>query len=148
MEQNPADDIQIFRLNTVTYGTSSAPFSAIRCLTHLSDLYKDTLPVGAKVIRSDFYVDDLLTGADNFEDLSKIRDQAKEILSSAGFNLTKWCSNHPNFETDTGNKLLTTDSDSVKALGIHWAPKNDLFEFRLEDSFQELNATKRNISFV
>ena len=122
--QNPGDDIKICRLNTVTYGTSSAPFSAIRCLTHLSDLYKDTLPVGAKVIRSDFYVDDLLTDADNFEDLSKIRDQAKEILSSAGFNLIKWCSNHPNFETDTGNKLLTTDSDSVKALGIHWAPKN------------------------
>ena len=72
--QNPGDDIKICRLNTVTYGTSSAPFSAIGCLTHLSDLYK--------VIRSDFHVDDLLTGADNFEDLSKIRDQAKEIFSS------------------------------------------------------------------
>ena len=87
------------------------------------------MPVGSKVIRSNFYVDDLLTGADNFEDLSKIRDQAKEILSSARFTLTKWCSNHPNFETDTGNKVLTTDSDSVKALGIHWAPKNVLSNF-------------------
>ena len=95
----------------------------------------------AKVIRNDFYVDDLLTGADNFEDLSKIRDQAKEILSSAEFDLT----NHTNFETDTGYKLLTTDSDSVKMLGIHWATKNHLFEFRLEDSCQKLKATKRNI---
>ena len=81
----------------MTYGTASPPFSAIRCL-------------------SDFYVDDLVTGADNFEDLSKIREKAKEILSSGGFNLRTLCSNHPNFETDTGNKLLTTDSDSVKAL--------------------------------
>ena len=68
--QNPGNDIQIFRLTTVTYGMSSAPFSAIRWLPHLSDLYKDTLPVGAKVIRSDFNVDDLITGANNFEDLS------------------------------------------------------------------------------
>ena len=54
----------------------------------------------------------------------------------------------PQFWNDKANKLLTIDSDSVKALGIHWAPKNDLFEFRLEDSFQELNATKRNIPSV
>ena len=115
----------------------------------ISAIYtEDTFALGAKVIRSDFSVDDLLTGADNFEDLSKIWDQAKEILTSALFNLTNWCANYPNFETDTSNKLLTTVFSSVKVIGIHWAPINDLFEFRLEYSFQQLNATKRNVLSV
>ncbi|XP_046807533.1 uncharacterized protein LOC124420043 [Lucilia cuprina] len=38
--QNPSDSLNVFRLNTVTYGTASAPFLAIRCLIQLSDLYK------------------------------------------------------------------------------------------------------------
>ena len=56
--QNSSDSLQVFRLNTVTYGTASAPFLAIRCLIELSYLYKETLPIGSKVVRSDFYVDD------------------------------------------------------------------------------------------
>ena len=38
--EKQSDNIEIFRLNTVTYGTSSAPFLAIRCLTYLSELFE------------------------------------------------------------------------------------------------------------
>ena len=114
-----------FRLNTVTYGTASAPFIAIRCLIHLSDIYKETLPIGAKVIRSYFYVDDLLTGAKSYDELILIRNQ-----TSAGFNRTKWFSNHPGFLSSLQKEeLIHNDSDSSKALGIHWVPKNDIFIF-------------------
>ncbi|XP_075156375.1 uncharacterized protein LOC142229674 [Haematobia irritans] len=56
-----------------------------RCLTYLSQLYKEALPIGANVIQKDFYVDDLLTGADCYEDIISIRDQAtkRNILSVA-----------------------------------------------------------------
>lgn len=105
----------------------------------MSDLYKETLPIGAKVVRSDFNVDNLLTGADSFEELKTIRDQVIQILSSAGFNLTKWFSNHPDFNgSDNIEKLLHNDSDSAKALGIHWVPKNDSFKFHLENNFKDL----------
>ena len=146
--EKPEDPIQIFRLNTITYGTSSAPFSAIRCLSYLSEQFKDIFPIGSKVLNRDFYVDDLLTGANNLTELSTIQSEIKDILSSAGFNLTKWFSNHPKFEaTTSGNKVLT-DSESTKALGIHWAPKNDSFEFHLDSDFENLKATKRNILSV
>lgn len=36
--QNPSDSSQVFRSGTVTYGTASAPFLAIRRLIELSDL--------------------------------------------------------------------------------------------------------------
>ncbi|KAI8116339.1 hypothetical protein CVS40_11578 [Lucilia cuprina] len=146
--QSASDSLQVFRLNTITYGTSSAPFLAIRCLIYLSDLYKETLPIGANVIRSDFYIDDLLTGADSFDKLITIRDQVTQILSSAGFNLTKWFSNHPDFNiSDRTEKLLQNDSDSAKALGIHWENflRRMIHLSYLENDFKNLKATKRNI---
>ena len=54
------------------------------------------LPIGSQVVRKDFYVDDLLTGADSIDELDVIRTQVTKILKSAGFNLTKWFSNHYN----------------------------------------------------
>ncbi|KAI8116345.1 hypothetical protein CVS40_11573 [Lucilia cuprina] len=50
--QSASEPLQAFRLSTITYGTYSAPFLAIRCLIYLSDLYKETLPIGANVIRT------------------------------------------------------------------------------------------------
>ena len=82
--RNPSDSLQVFRLNTVTYGTASAPFLAIRCLIELSDLYKETLLIGSKVVRSNFYVDDLLTCGESFKELITIRDRtdkATELLN-------------------------------------------------------------------
>lgn len=78
--ENPSECLRIYRLNTVTNGTSSAPFQAIRCLIYLSNLYQEKLPVGSKIIRNDFYVDYLSTGADNLNDIANIRQQTLQDL--------------------------------------------------------------------
>lgn len=144
--ENQSDNLEVYKLNTVTYGTSSAPFLAIRCLTYLSEQYQETLPVASAIIRKDFYVDDLLTGADTVEELHIIRSQVSQILQSAGFNLTKWFSNYSdNSEYLQNEKTLQINNDSTKALGTYWLPKNDTFKYHLEDSFRNLKATKRNI---
>jgi len=57
------EKVQTFRLNTVTYGTSSAPFLAVRCLKELAIREEMKYPVAAKVLQTDFYMDDLITGA-------------------------------------------------------------------------------------
>ena len=36
-------------------------------MIELSGLYKKTLSIGLKVVRSDVYVDDLLTGGESFD---------------------------------------------------------------------------------
>ncbi|KAK9678912.1 Pao retrotransposon peptidase, partial [Popillia japonica] len=65
-------------LKTVTYGTASAPFLAIRSLQELAN---DTANDGIRrVILEDFYVDDLITGGDSLDTLQVIRDfQVPEI---------------------------------------------------------------------
>ncbi|XP_037930699.1 uncharacterized protein LOC119665544 [Teleopsis dalmanni] len=148
--ENSSDELKVYKLNTVTYGTSSAPILASRCLTHLSDIYQLTYPREANSIRNDFYVDDLLTGSDNFENLETIRKEVSYILNEAGFQLAKWFSNHSAYEsTELLEKpLKINDSDITKALGIHWLPKSDIFKFHLEEKFNHLRARKRNILSV
>ncbi|KAH9636483.1 hypothetical protein HF086_002183 [Spodoptera exigua] len=62
--------INILQLNTVTYGTAAAPFLSTRCLRQLADDCTD--PMISEVIKHDFYVDDLLTGCSNQNDLLHI----------------------------------------------------------------------------
>lgn len=50
---------------TITYGTALASFLATRCLKHLADQDANKLSTGSVRVRRDFYMDDLLTGADS-----------------------------------------------------------------------------------
>ncbi|XP_041449541.1 uncharacterized protein LOC121404266 [Drosophila obscura] len=140
-------DVQTYRLNTVTYGTASAPFLAIRCLVELAKVYAKSHPVASQVIANDFYVDDMLTGANSLEELGRIRQEVSEVLEAVGFMLANWASNHPHLLSDSGQeKSLQFDpSASIKTLGIRWNPQTDLFHYQLDDSFDSLPPTKRNI---
>ncbi|XP_011858888.1 PREDICTED: uncharacterized protein LOC105556405 [Vollenhovia emeryi] len=68
---NTNSDVNTYELLTVTYGTSSASFLATRCLKHLAELYRTEFPVGSRHVERDFYVDDLLTGADTSKRLNE-----------------------------------------------------------------------------
>jgi hypothetical protein len=48
---NPNQPLQIFRLTTVTYGTASAPFLAVRCLQQLAHENKNDYPSASNVIK-------------------------------------------------------------------------------------------------
>lgn len=58
---NLTHPLRTYSLNTVTYGTASAPFLAIRCLVELAK-------VNIQKLRKSYgttYVDDLITGSDS-----------------------------------------------------------------------------------
>ncbi|XP_067119162.1 uncharacterized protein [Centruroides vittatus] len=59
--------IQTFSLNTVTYGTTSAPYLATRTLKQLAIDESVEFPRAAKIVLRDLYVDDMLTGVNNSE---------------------------------------------------------------------------------
>ncbi|CAG9127523.1 unnamed protein product [Plutella xylostella] len=66
----PSEPIQIYNLNTVTYGTASAPYLATRCIVQLGKECDDKAV--SEAILKDFYVDDWLSGADSEEELIHI----------------------------------------------------------------------------
>ncbi|XP_065075524.1 uncharacterized protein LOC135699251 [Ochlerotatus camptorhynchus] len=57
------EPLRTYQLTTVTYGTSSAPYLATRCLKKCAEEGENTHPDTANVINNNFYVDDMLTGA-------------------------------------------------------------------------------------
>ncbi|XP_072389614.1 uncharacterized protein [Diabrotica undecimpunctata] len=93
--ESPSDPLQHFALNTVTYGQASASFLAIRCLFELANECQLSQPEIAKILRQDFYVDDLLTGADTITEASNICREVSRILLTGCFPLRKWISNDP-----------------------------------------------------
>jgi hypothetical protein len=127
---------KIYELDTVTYGTAAAPFLATRTQNEIANNYKTEYPIASEVILRDIYVDDILSGANNLQNAVKMQDQLIEVLQKAGMKLHKWCSNNEKLLTNVPiesreKKLFVDDGDFavVKALGLRWCPKTDVFSF-------------------
>ena len=81
------DTINEYQLNTVTFGFASVPFLAIRCLHQLADDEGYKYPLAAKILKRDFYVDNLITGASTREGTREIYKQMTALLSLAHLNM-------------------------------------------------------------
>ncbi|CAK1593094.1 unnamed protein product [Parnassius mnemosyne] len=145
---SPSEPIQTFQLNTVTYGTASAPFLATRCLKQLGLQCKNKAI--ADIIMHDFYVDDLLTGADDLDDVKAIRQGVAEVLASARMPLRKWRSNDPELLSEIANTSLDLNIGSRepdKLLGLGWHSDSDELCFPLNSLVPDGN-TKRDLLSV
>ncbi|GFX91741.1 uncharacterized protein TNCV_3529401 [Trichonephila clavipes] len=89
----------------VTYGTSCAPFLAIRTLKQLCEDEKHRFPQAAKLAKYHFYVDELLAGADSLDSVRKIVHELQNLMSAGGFELRKWSCTHPEVLSDLPNTL-------------------------------------------
>ncbi|XP_070529844.1 uncharacterized protein [Cardiocondyla obscurior] len=150
-QPNGSDSVCEFQLLTVTYGMKSAPFLALRVLQCLADDKRSNYPLAVPILRKQIYVDDVLFGDHDVNNLKLKRDQFVSLLRCGRFELRKWASNSALLfdDIDAKNHGLACDrsisvDDSVKVLGIVWSPKSDDFRFRVE--LQEpFPKTKRSI---
>ncbi|GFX06114.1 integrase catalytic domain-containing protein [Trichonephila clavipes] len=81
--------LKTYRLTTVTYGSTCAPFLATRTLLQLSEDEKQNFPLASLIVKNDFYVDDILSGDPNLEIAIKIQQQLIEIMNAGGMHLYK-----------------------------------------------------------
>ncbi|XP_075163099.1 uncharacterized protein LOC142235724 [Haematobia irritans] len=116
---NPHEEIGIYELNTVTYGTAPAPFLAIRVLRQLAKDFEQTYTKAAKILIEDSYVDDIISGADCFDDALSLYKDLCTLLRNGGFNLRKWITNSkelleqiPESDRET-SATLNFDRDNV-----------------------------------
>ncbi|XP_046400585.1 uncharacterized protein LOC124166915 [Ischnura elegans] len=91
--ETPTDLLKVFKLTTVTYGVTSAPFLAIRTLHQLAEDEGAQFPQAARVLKSQTFVDDIIAGADNVQEALTFQHDLTKLLSLGGFQLRKWCSN-------------------------------------------------------
>ncbi|XP_044573273.1 uncharacterized protein LOC123257597 [Drosophila ananassae] len=126
--EDPSDTIKHFQLCTVTYGTSCAPFLAVRVLEQLAADHKHEFPNAAKIVLEDLYVNDVLTGANSEDELLRNRDELVQLMSCANLELGKWVSNTKRIQSEDN-----TDSSQspVKVLGLHWHPEEDTLSYNV-----------------
>lgn len=140
---NQFDSLDTLELQTVTYGTASAPFLSTRCLKQLALECND--PIVSQVIQKDLYIDDLLTGASNERELSHIYRKVTEVLSSACLPIHKFRTNCPQiFEQVTETRCLNLNKES-SVLGVLWAPDTDTLRFQININHDQQKVTKREI---
>ncbi|UYV72617.1 hypothetical protein LAZ67_10000067 [Cordylochernes scorpioides] len=141
-----------YELKTLTYGTSCAPFLAIRVLKQLAHDEQIRFPTAEAILKSDFYVDDLLTGCETVENGRKLIRELDQLLQAGGFKLRQWASNKPTIldtlqETDKSTFYANVDRENtlgINLLGINWNPRNDEIGLRKLEIIKN-TPTKRNI---
>lgn len=141
---------QVYSLNTVTYGTTCAPYLAMRCLRQLAEDDGAQYPQAAEALRRDFYMDDVLTGGNSIEEVTELQTQLSALLIGGRFELRKWRSNEPRTlsrlsEESKTNKLLVVDKhEAVKTLGLLWDSAEDVFQYNHKPKMID-KVTKRRI---
>lgn len=141
-------------LTTVTFGTASAPFTAIRVMHQLADDEKHRYPLAERILKHEMYVDDVQTGSHSLDSAISKRDQLMQALLSGGFELRKWCSNTPAVlkSIPLAHQSIQTEIEfdkgiHIKTLGLRWQPAVDAFVFRFDFKGQP-PFTKRSILSV
>lgn len=147
---NEQQAIEEYELNTVTYGTTSAPYLALRTVDQLRIDEGEHFPKASEVLKNNVYVDDILAGADTLTEAEIIRDETIGIFEKGKFELRKWSSNRPELLTkfadfQLAEPLLFHPDSQVKlsALGIKWDPISDTFSFNSSEI--DSTCTKRSI---
>ncbi|XP_062538614.1 uncharacterized protein LOC134206888 [Armigeres subalbatus] len=135
---NPQDDISVYELKTVTYGTKPAPYLATRALKQLAVDEATAYPLESRALSEDTYMDDVITGSNTVEDACELQKQLSEITGKGGFRLRKWASNSPkvleglsqeNLAIQAGDGINLDPDPSIKTLGLIWMPKSDQLNF-------------------
>lgn len=148
---DPSEEIKTYCLNTVTFGTKSAPYLAVKTLMRLAEDEKHKFPRGSTCLKEGFYVDDCIYGSDTIQDAMEIQSQIINILKSSGFHIRKWSANSlevlkkiPESDRETDIVRNFDSKASVKTLGVQWCPVEDCFQYNITFDFHDV-ITKRSI---
>ena len=125
-----------YNLSTVTYGTRSAPFVAMRVLRQLVADEGDRNPLAVDPLTRGRYVDDICGGGDSVGELMRVAGQVRVLCAAGCFPLAKWQSNSTEFLSEFGPDCYDSDQPSrryhsadSKILGLHWRSDSDTFDF-------------------
>ncbi|XP_076678236.1 uncharacterized protein LOC143374185 [Andrena cerasifolii] len=148
--ENSNQPIKTYELNTVTYGTASAPFLAVRTLHQLAHDEIGNHPIAASAFLRDFYVDDVLTGADSFDEAMLLRNELIRLAAKGGFQLRQWVSNEPRLlesflDASVHDHMVLDASDDKKTLGLYWKAERDVLGYTIKQVEPLQKVTKRTI---
>jgi len=154
-KSNPNSPPLAYRLLTVTYGTTPAPFLANRVLKQLARDEANRFPLASEVLENYTYVDDIMFGAEDIVLIKKIREQLNQLLMAGGFRAHKWAGNDPRLleSIPHSDRALSPDktleeSSSFRILGIKWSPSSDHFRIQVRVEKSSVISKRSFLSLV
>ncbi|XP_055622597.1 uncharacterized protein LOC129766156 [Toxorhynchites rutilus septentrionalis] len=145
-----SEEIGIYELSTITYGTKPAPFLATRTLKQLSLDEGGNFPLAARAVCEDTYMDDVITGAEHLDDAVNLRIQLEKMMMKGGFKLRKWASNNSkvlegipedNLAIRVTEEVDLDPDPAVKTLGLIWMPNSDTLKLKINIPTMSDNVT-------
>ncbi|XP_073841434.1 uncharacterized protein [Musca autumnalis] len=143
--------VSYYKLNTVTYDTRTAPYLATKCLQKIADDNMDRYPLGSKMLKENFYMDDGLSGADSLSTALETQKELIAILKQHGFNLRKWSSNFlrllkdiPHSDREVNLDLDENINKTIKTFGVILdASSRPILR---EDKYRPSSISKRSVT--
>ncbi|CAG9135063.1 unnamed protein product [Plutella xylostella] len=146
----PTDKLREMQLCTVSYGSKSAPYLAMRTLKQLAIDEGDAYPQARKAVMSEFYMDDVISGRNTIEEAKILQNELYNLLLKGGFVLKKWATNEasileglPDNYKRQQNTIDFKQDESMKTLGLSWNTTEDVFVFNWQLPQQKSRLTKR-----
>ena len=123
---NPFGTLTTYRFKVVPFGTASSPFVLNATLDlHLKKFSSSV----AKDMKSNLYVDNLISGCDSEQQLMDYYAQSRSIMNRANFNLHSWSSNSHKLKATTESEKTNDPNTCVNLLGLHWNTLDDTIGF-------------------
>ncbi|XP_054715273.1 uncharacterized protein LOC129224750 [Uloborus diversus] len=154
--KNDNVEVVVYRFLRLTFGINVSPFLLSATIKEHIKKYEEAYPVTTEVLNTCFYVDDLVTGADNIKDALKISIEANNIMKKASMNLRKWISNDEvlmkmweerEFDILPSN-FSNNCNEPCKVLGLPWYIKEDTFAIEVKDLLEFIKTGKNTKRFV
>ena len=158
-DKNPRN-IEVLRFTRPIFGLVQSPFILNGTLkVHLTSS-KEEFPERKDVIEKieeDLYVDDIITGGNDVNEVIELKDTMKDTFKAAGFELHKWHSNKKILETDLCQDTETDSSetyakrmlagggveDETTILGLSWEKVTDCLAVKISKG--EIVMTKHGV---
>ena len=142
--KDPESPFDVYRFKSILFGASCSPFILNATIKkHLDSIHN---PVAEKM-KTDIYVDNLVTGSDREDEASSFLERSRLIMSPVGLNLRAWNSNNPAIRASAVDQSLQDKDPETKVLGLRWNPNTDTLQFQQRQPPDDAinNITKREV---
>ncbi|XP_064462067.1 uncharacterized protein LOC135372371 [Ornithodoros turicata] len=148
--KEPLPPLETWRMTRVPFGARSSPFLLAATLRQHLHSAAGSHPETAPLLASNFYVDDLVVGADTVEHAASLYCEAKAILQEGGMKLVKWSTNDSTLQARFEADRVAPAKSAImkKVLGLSWDTDSDEVLYSLKSFFEFLEKrsdTKRYV---
>ncbi|GFY23082.1 uncharacterized protein TNCV_3763221 [Trichonephila clavipes] len=149
--------LQVYRFYRVNFGVSSSLFLLATTIRHHIEKYKHEFPDTLELLDRSFYVDDLISGGNEFEEALQFSRRAKNIMEAAGMNLRKWITNDgklveqwkkENFNVHPVHETVSLGVNGTKVLGLSWNTNEDYLTTDTKSLLEFVSLDKNTKRFI